>query len=142
MNRKEFLKLAGGSCLILAGIPQLFSGCTSVHRVSVIASDNKLTLAKKEFTEGVEEPRNMVLVRASSLAFPIALYRISAEEYIALWMECTHQGCEVNAQSNYLVCPCHGSEFDAKGNVLQGPAESNLKSFKVTTDHENIYIYL
>lgn len=142
MERKEFLKLVAGTGLTLAGIPLLFSGCASVHRVSTSVNDNKLTIAKWEFTEGVDIPRNVVVVKASSLDFPIALYRVSEEKYIALWMECTHQGCEVNVQSDYLVCPCHGSEYDVHGNVVQGPAESNLTSFKVYSDHENIYINL
>ncbi|HNP16973.1 MAG TPA: Rieske (2Fe-2S) protein [Fulvivirga sp.] len=142
MDRKTFLKLAGSSCLAIAGVPMLLSGCTSVHRVNTIARDNRLTVSKQEFIDGVEKPREVVLVRELSLAFPIALYRLSADDYMALWMECTHQGCEVNAQPHYLVCPCHGSEFDANGNVVQGPAETNLKTFKVNTDYENIFIYL
>jgi Rieske Fe-S protein len=142
MDRKEFLRLIGGSCLAIAGIAPFFSGCTSIHKVSTVISDNKLRLSKNEFTSDQGKPLEVVLVRAASLAFPIALYRINPEEYIALWMECTHKGCEVNAQTNYLICPCHGSEFDAKGNVVQGPAETNLKTFNITKDHENIYIHL
>lgn len=92
-----------------------------------------------EFTSDQGKPLEVVLVTAASLAFPIALYKINPDEYIALWMECTHKGCEVNAQPNYLVCPCHGSEYDAKGNVVEGPAETNLKTFNITTDHEYIY---
>ncbi|WP_020531086.1 ubiquinol-cytochrome c reductase iron-sulfur subunit [Flexithrix dorotheae] len=142
MDRKKFLKLAGSSCLAITGIPTLLTGCSSVHRVNAIVRENRLTVSKLEFIEGTEKPRDVVLVREMSLAFPIALYRLSTDDYIALWMECTHQGCEVNAQPHYLVCPCHGSEFDSKGNVVQGPAETNLKTFKISTDHENIVIHL
>ena len=134
------MKLAGGSCLAIAGVPMLLTGCSSVHRVNTIARDNRLTVSKQEFIAGVEKPREVVLVRELSLAFPIALYRLSADDYMALWMECTHQGCEVNAQPHYLVCPCHGSEFDANGNVVQGPAEMNLKTFKVK--HLHLFIKL
>ena len=142
MDRKQFLRLMGGSCLAAAGITTFLSGCTSIHKVSAVIRDNKLKLSKSEFSTDQEKLLEVVLVRATSLAFPIALYRINPKEYIALWMECTHKGCEVNAQPNYLVCPCHGSEFDSKGNVLQGPAETNLKTFNTSTDHENIYIHL
>ncbi len=142
MDRNAFLKLMGGTCLAASGIPGFLTSCTTVHRVRVIARGNKLTVSKQEFTEDPEKPRAVVLVREVSLAFPIALYRSTADDYIGLWMECTHKGCEVKAQPDYLVCPCHGSEYDAKGNVIQGPAEANLKSFSTSTDHENIYIHL
>lgn len=42
MDRKTFLKLAGSSCLAIAGVPMLLSGCTSVHRVNTIARDSVL----------------------------------------------------------------------------------------------------
>ena len=83
MDRKTFLKLAGGSCLAIAGVPMLLTGCSSVHRVNTIARDNRLTVSKQEFIAGVEKPREVVLVRELSLAFPIALYRLSADDYMA-----------------------------------------------------------
>lgn len=46
----------------------------------------------------------------------------------ALKAECTHLGCIApwDARSQKFVCPCHGSEYDAEGVVLRGPAPHSL----------------
>lgn len=47
---------------------------------------------------------------------------------------CTHLGCTVNqdAATGGLLCPCHGSAFDALGQVRDGPAPAPLPSFALT----------
>ena len=144
MNRMYFLKLCGYTCLG-ATFPVVLSGCASIHYVEAYLFDNRLQINKKEFIAVKKDKttiRPFIVISVSGLEFPIALYRASDTQYVALWPECTHQNCEVNPRSGILVCPCHGSEYDISGIVLNGPAENNLKSFNVTTDHENIYVHL
>lgn len=52
---------------------------------------------------------------------------------VALSLVCTHLGCIVNwvPEKKEFHCPCHGSIFDAHGNVLRGPAPRPLPSYEV-----------
>ncbi|GHH94340.1 Rieske (2Fe-2S) protein [Streptomyces capillispiralis] len=46
---------------------------------------------------------------------------------------CTHAGCPINKlEGAKLICPCHGSEFDAvTGKVLREPAVAPLKPLAI-----------
>lgn len=54
---------------------------------------------------------------------------------------CTHLGCRINhAEGSELVCPCHGSRFNLKGEPLQGPARERLRALPFTLDRSNALI--
>ena len=72
---------------------------------------------------------------------PAILFRTKAGVF-AYSRICTHQGCSVNydEQSNTLLCPCHGAQFDQdkNGAVLNGPATTPIASIKVAIKGQNI----
>ncbi|MER5659067.1 Rieske (2Fe-2S) protein [Streptomyces sp. NPDC002131] len=53
---------------------------------------------------------------------------------------CPHAGCAINKlDGTTLVCPCHGSEFDARtGKVLRAPATEPLNALTVEAKNGKI----
>jgi len=145
MERKEFIKSCGWACLSVTSMAFLLQSCASSNYFAKASTaDNQIIIKKSEFlnpgTKTSERP--YVLVKSDKNNFPICIYKTGDDSYSALLLECTHKGCELQPHGDYLVCPCHGSEFSNKGVVQNPPAEENLKEFIIKTDHENIYIQL
>jgi Rieske Fe-S protein len=53
---------------------------------------------------------------------------------------CTHAQCPINKlDGTTLICPCHGSQFDAMtGKVVRSPATEPLQELKVTAGNGKI----
>ena len=121
------------------------AGCAATHYVPGSIEQNGITVSKSDFTYlKKEQPvnRQFIIVQNDKLGFPIYLYRFSDSEYSALWMQCSHQGNELQAFGDQLHCPAHGSEFDNRGRVSQGPASHPLRAFPVKIDSDRIFIDL
>ena len=144
MNRRSFTKNCVGR--IGSGfIPALLIACQSTHYANGVIGANGISVAKSEFTYLKRDrplTREFIIVRNEALEFPVYLYRFSDNAYSAVLMKCSHQGNELQASGDHLTCPAHGSEFNNKGIVAQGPADRNLRSFKVTADNDKIFIDL
>jgi cytochrome b6-f complex iron-sulfur subunit len=91
-----------------------------------------LTLAKGEIPD-----QGALVYREARLA----LIREKDEVY-ALDLVCTHLGCTVAVTPAGLVCPCHGSRFDRRGKVLEGPAGRPLRRYEVEIGAEAITVLL
>jgi Rieske Fe-S protein len=133
MDRNEFIRLCSMGALT---IPAFISGCSSSqYFAKSIVIDNQIKISKSEFIEernGKILQRKFILVRTPKLPLPICIYKID-DNLVALYTKCSHQGCEVKPQGDYLVCPCHGSEYSSRGKVINPPAEVDLQEFKVTS---------
>jgi len=70
-------------------------------------------------------------------AEPLCIGRDAGGVY-AMTLTCTHAGCDMGVfgavSPQGIFCDCHGSEFDANGNVVRGPAYQPLDHFDVTVD--------
>ena len=58
----------------------------------------------------------------------VAVYRDDSGAIHERSAVCVHLGCIVdwNSKEKTWDCPCHGSRYDARGNVFQGPANRDL----------------
>ena len=60
-----------------------------------------------------------------------------AEGLYALDAVCTHLGCLVEReQGGRFFCPCHGSYFDAAGQVQTGPATKPLRHLHIWVEQD------
>ena len=71
-----------------------------------------------------------------SAGYPNMLMKKSDGTLLAMSMLCTHVCCQCQyyAPSNEIYCPCHGSIYDANGNVLRGPASVRLPEVQLNVD--------
>jgi cytochrome b6-f complex iron-sulfur subunit len=67
----------------------------------------------------------------TSAAGNVLVARTAADAFTALTATCTHEGCAITGFSGQsYVCPCHGSQFDTTGRVLNGPATRSLRQYQ------------
>lgn len=145
MDRKEFLKICGFSCLGFIGLSGIMQSCGTTHYVNSSTDGKRVVVSKKEFEILKEDSiryRKYIVSKVEGIKYPIVIYKNSNDNYTALLLRCSHQGNELSVNGDMLTCSAHGSEFSKNGEVIQGPAEEKLITFKVQTDAQNIYIQL
>ena len=141
MNRKEFIKNCGYACLGVSVFAPLLQGCVSAKSITAIIEGENLFVPLSNFEKDGKILKYLV-VNNSKLQYPIYVFRFSESNYTALYMQCSHQGNEITAYGEKLVCSAHGSEFDNKGNVTNGPASSPLRRCQTNLSNQNILISL
>lgn len=132
MDRKDFLKTCGLACIGGAVFSILLEGCASSNYFAqIVFSGNQIIIKKSEFIKIEKDKtilRKYILVDSKEYNQPICVYKLDDKNYSALLLQCTHRSCELKPEGDYLICPCHGSEFTNKGVVIHPPAEENLKN--------------
>lgn len=127
INRREFLN---------------FAWLASLGFVSISMGGVTYLFAMPRFREGefggqipIGDASDLPQPGSSPVNYPkVKLWLSNTEEGVmALYKVCTHLGCLYNwrEQENKFVCPCHGSQFQANGDYIQGPAPRSLDRFVV-----------
>lgn len=143
MDRRKFIRHSCAACLAGSTLAAVISSCSPTRYAGGKLGKDGIHIDINEFKEkGNERFRLFIVVRNQALQFPIYVYRFSATEYSALWMQCSHQGAELQASGERLQCSAHGSEFDNKGTVKTGPASRNLRNFPVSVEGNQLFIDL
>jgi cytochrome b6-f complex iron-sulfur subunit len=123
MSRRTFLLVGWGSFLAF-----LLSSVGGVLRYFL---PNVLYEPSQKFRAGkvVDYPLGVTIDKPNR----VWIIRNDAGLY-AMWARCTHLGCTPNwfpAETRFR-CPCHGSNYTVKGDVIAGPAPKPLWHVMVT----------
>ncbi len=81
----------------------------------------------------------------SVTAFPrgkFYLARLEDGGFLALSRTCTHLGCTVpwSPETRQFACPCHGSDFDIRGEVIHAPAGRPLDVYRVFIENKTVKV--
>lgn len=63
----------------------------------------------------------------------VGVYKSESGDYFCINPICTHLKCALsfNEAEKTWDCPCHGSRFDIRGKILEGPAVHSLHKIKI-----------
>lgn len=134
MKRREFINTCAYACLSGVALTTILNSCKLSKTISGNIVESEIVVDLKEFEtsrKGSTTFRKYLIIQNDQLKFPISLYRFNETQYSAIYLQCTHQGAELQVFGDKIQCPAHGSEFSNQGAVEQGPAEQNLRTFPV-----------
>lgn len=119
-NRRNFLKIAGSA---------LFLG-TAFLWDKMVRSEKELT-SPKTLTIPFDVNREF--------SFHDKFIVVNKDHKLQVFSShCTHLGCTIHhIENGKLLCPCHGSTFDLKGNPIKGPAIKPLKKLSYSVNELN-----
>ena len=122
VSRRDFLGLAAFGAAILGSIGALAGSLRFVKADVYSEESKKFKIGKIEnFPLGTTrkiDDKNVFMFSDEN-----GLFAISAI--------CTHLGCIVSSAEFGFQCPCHGSQYNADGNVIGGPAPRPLEWFEI-----------
>jgi cytochrome b6-f complex iron-sulfur subunit len=133
LSRRDFLKLLRNGFLYLSGALALGGLLRFLDFDSNPAPTTEFDLGSAS---------NYPLGSRSILSEPPAVLIHNKDGFSAMSLVCTHLGCTVKSDAQGFACPCHGSRYDANGNVTHGPATKHLQKLRVElTDQGNLKLF-
>ncbi|HXI01163.1 MAG TPA: Rieske (2Fe-2S) protein [Sphingobacteriaceae bacterium] len=145
MERRKFIASTCISCMSGGLMLSLLEGCSTSKIATAIIEGSDMIVPLADFTTKKGEQtsyKQYVVVQNEKLKYPICVFRFDENNYKALLMRCTHQGTELQVFGDKLQCPAHGSEFNNRGEVNNGPANTSLRTFPVILTNNQLKISL
>lgn len=159
-DRRHFLKYLAGGTIAALTLGRLLPAQSLEASLEELCAASPLNSRCQDYLPGVaatnEKGQPLAVDRllasvqpgarlaVKGLADPALAYLVVTEgphiaEY-AINTTCTHLGCTVGWQTeqNRFVCPCHGSQYDNQGRVVQGPARRNLGLLTVVVKQNQV----
>jgi len=143
MNRESFLKLSCTGCMLGA------AGLISVTELLSCAAPESLKTSKAVLNQHMLHvplsnlnAQGLTIVRASGMDYDIAVRKEEGNTFLAMELRCTHFNNPLQAAGSHFHCDLHGSEFDAQGAVIKGPASLALQHLPWSISGEQLIIQL
>jgi len=151
MDRRQFLGWTGIG-MLASSFPLVLAACNNDEAETATTEPAANTEAESEIDRSVREDGFQAVGTIQDLesegrildkmADVLVIQSPQSQEIAAFNPICTHQGCTVawNAEATRFDCPCHGSQFDASGEVVSGPATKPLASYAVKTEDDLVLV--
>jgi Rieske Fe-S protein len=134
LRRREFL----GLCATVAA-GSLLGACASVLVRQVPVANGRVELSLSQYPE-LSQAGTALQILPDGQSHPLIVVVDEAGKHNVISSECTHKGCTVEVQGERIVCPCHGSTYDRKGDVLKGPAQRALRRYPTRLTSDGVLI--
>jgi Rieske Fe-S protein len=145
MKRNEFVKKTGAAALLMS-MGVLLNSCNDESDDISVDDSNDDDSSEKVTLSLSQNPFDTLQNVDGWLLHPeenILLVNVDGN-IRAFTSVCTHSGCSDNWEygSAQFKCTCHGSLFNNKGEVVKGPAATNLREFSVSVENGSVEITL
>ncbi len=141
MDRRTFLEWVGVGFLA-SSLPVAIAACSS--QTTPTASPSAAADFQPVGTVADLDKTGQLRLKKDSPVGPVVVIRNPKDKtaLIALNALCPHEDCLVDwkADKTLFVCPCHDSEFDLDGNVLEGPAKTPLPRYEAKIAGDQILV--
>jgi Rieske Fe-S protein len=144
ISRRTVIMNSGLAAAAIAGL----SSCT-VYGSAPVTEPTSAGAGSGEASSGSGGSQRLTVKAAdipvgSGKVFPDAQTVITqpkAQEFKAFSSICTHQGCQVDAVTTTINCPCHGSKYSiTDGSVVNPPAPKPLPEKTIKVEGDNLVV--